>query len=259
MTYSRGVGGSAYPWQVPFVADVEPVDRERHGVWDAYRPPTRAGVKTAAVVFVHGGPLPPGLPVPTKDWPLYQGYATLAARAGLVAATLDHGLHGPEDYATAFDDVRTVIDAVRNDTAVDPDRIAVWAFSGGAPLVSPLLRERPNWLRTVAFTYPMLVDVPNYPLPPDFRAIEALTSSTVPIILTRVGREAPEVAAGVVRFLNRAAEIGADVTMIDVPEGQHGFDALPAVPGAVEAVHAAVAAVRATLTDRRARHDQQSP
>jgi hypothetical protein len=32
----------------------------------------------------------------------------------------------------------------------------------------------------------------------------------------------------------------AHVEVIEIPDGQHGFDALPPVPGAREAVHAAI-------------------
>ncbi len=150
-----------YPWQSPFVADVEPVKVERYVGWDLYRPAAGGGGDTPAVALVHGGPLPLALPVPVpvKDWPLYRGYASLAARAGIVAAVIDHGLHSPADYRAAFADIRTAIGAVRDD-------------------------------------------------------------------------------------------IGVDVEVIEVPEGQHGFDALPPVPGAVEAVRAGVVAVRAALTDR---------
>jgi hypothetical protein len=47
-----------------------------------------------------------------------------------------------------------------------------------------------------------------------------------PLLLTRVGRELPERQALVDRFLARASTTGTDVRVIDVPDGQHGFDAL---------------------------------
>jgi acetyl esterase/lipase len=47
-----------------------------------------------------------------------------------------------------------------------------------------------------------------------------------PLLLTRVGRELPERQALVDRFLARASATGTDVRVIDVPDGQHGFDAL---------------------------------
>jgi acetyl esterase/lipase len=67
-------------------------------------------------------------------------------------------------------------------------------------------------------------------------------------VLTRLGREAPAVNAGVEAFLDRAQQVRALCEVIEVPEGQHGFDARPPVDGACAAVHAAIEAVRIALT-----------
>jgi acetyl esterase/lipase len=236
---------TVYPWQAPFVCNVAPADPERHGGWDLY---VRAdSAPRPVVVFVHGGPLP-ALPVPPREWPVYCGYGTLAAEAGLVGVTVDHSLHGSADYPAALADVRAAIDGARADRRVDADRVAVWAFSGGSPLVAPFLQDPPDWLKSVALTYPVLDDVPERRLPAGFRPVEALTTSSVPITLTRVGREAPSVSAGVTNFLARAEQLGVRINVIDVPDGHHGFDALPPVAGATQAVHSAIKAVAATLT-----------
>jgi acetyl esterase/lipase len=65
----------------------------------------------------------------------------------------------------------------------------------------------------------------------------------LPIVLTRVGRERPEVQATVDAFLAVAAAVDAAVEVIDVPDGQHGFDALDHVPRSGEAVTEAMDAV----------------
>jgi hypothetical protein len=55
----------------PFVLDPEPVARERAGRPDIHRP--EGGQPRPAILFVHGGPAPPG-PAP-RDWTVFTGYA----------------------------------------------------------------------------------------------------------------------------------------------------------------------------------------
>lgn len=110
----------------------------------------RSETPRPAVVLVHGGPLPSDLPVSPRDWPVYQGYGALAARAGVVGVIVDHPLHASTDYRRAFAGVAQAIEQVRVDERVDGGRVAVWVFSGGGPLLTPLLRERPSWLRCLA-------------------------------------------------------------------------------------------------------------
>ena len=125
--------------------------------------------------------------------------------------------------------------------------MAVWAFSGGAPLVAPLLADPPAWLRCVAFTYPILDSTSDIALLDGRRATEVLRADAPSVVLTRVGREAAPISAGVDAFVARARSLRVALEVIDVPDGQHGFDALPAVDGACAAVHAALERGRGAL------------
>lgn len=234
------------PWEAPFVVEVDAVPGERHGVWDLYDP--AAGEPRPAVVFLHGGPLPPGIPVPPRDWPVYQGYGALAARTGLVGVTVDHPLHSRAHLPAARDVVARSVDEVRADPRVDGDRVAVWAFSGGSPLLTPWLADSPPWLRALAATYPWLHALPDGPLPDGFRPVEALGDGPpLPFVLTRVGLEAPAAAAGVEDFLAAAGSSRLRVTVLDVPHGRHGFDMLDPGEESAAAVRAAVGHVAAAL------------
>lgn len=126
------------------------------------------------MVFVHGGPLAPDVPVSPRNWPVFTGYGALAVAAGLVGVTVDHPLHGPGDYASAYDVVLRAVEQVRGDARVDAQRVAVWVFSGGGPLLTPLLRTRTPWLRCLAASYPVLDARPGRELPAGFRPIEAV-------------------------------------------------------------------------------------
>lgn len=236
------------PWMADFVLEPPPVARERHGSWDLFDP--EAGEPRPLLVFVHGGPIPPDLPDLPRDWPVYRGYGALAASSGVLGLTVDHRLYGVDQYALAYRDVLDAVEQARADDRVDADRVGVWVFSGGGPMVAPLLAEPPPWLRVLAATYPILGSRPGRELPDGFRPAEAVVavSRPLPFVLTRVGLEAPDAAETVERFVMAAEGSALDLEVIDQPNGHHGFDALDYGPESQACVRQAVADVVAHLT-----------
>jgi acetyl esterase/lipase len=100
----------------------------------------------------------------------------------------------------------------------------------------------------VAASYPALAAAPKWNVDPRFRPVEALAAAGVlPIVLTRVGLERPQLAAGVEAFIDAAQECGARLEIIDVPRGQHGFDTLDHTDESRLAVTRALDAVLARL------------
>ena len=108
-----------------------------------YAPADLSGASRApAVLFVHGGPIPSDFMPPTQ-WGVFVSYGELAAASGLVGVTFNHRLFALTDYERSQADVAAAIDYVRNHAAelnVDADRIALWYFSGGGPLMAPIVR-----------------------------------------------------------------------------------------------------------------------
>ncbi|GAA1553598.1 nuclear transport factor 2 family protein [Kribbella lupini] len=223
------------PYLRPFVlpvADAGEVRVERVGQVDLYHPAGTA--RTGAILFVHGGPAPPDLEVLPREWPVYQGYATAAAQRGLVAAVVDHGLiRGLDQLVTAADDVEAAVGVLRADPRVDPGRVALWFFSGAGLLAGEWLDSRPDWLRCLLLTYPLLATPPG--VDELVNAAEVIgrhgqgggvgdvSTTDLPVLLTRVGRERAELAGPVAEFVSAG---GAALDIIDVPKGQHGFDML---------------------------------
>ncbi|MFC7534354.1 alpha/beta hydrolase [Actinoplanes sp. GCM10030250] len=206
----------------PIVLPVRIRPAERTGIVDFYLPFT-TGAPRPAILFMHGGPLPPGMEPLPREWPHFQGYASLAADRGAVGGVVEHRLYGPDSYPTAAGDVAAAVNALRDDPRVDSDRVALWFFSGSARLAADYLREPPEWLRAVAMTYPMVTPFPGWPDDPRFRPADAvLSAGDLPIVLTRVGQENPLIAEGVASFVSTAEK--ANLEIIDVPEGGHGFD-----------------------------------
>jgi dienelactone hydrolase len=231
------------PYLEPFVLDVPARAPERNGVLDFYRPASTS--RSAAILFVHGGPARPDLKAPPRDWPVYRGYGAAAADRGFVGVTVGHSLiRGWDRIGQAAAEVVAAADLVRADPQVDPDRIALWFFSGSGMLMGEWLARSPEWLRCVAATYPLLTE-------PGVGRTSALDvasrGSKVPVLLTRVGLEREERAAGVDKFVAAAAEGGTELDVIDVPEGRHGFDYLDHTEASRTAVEKALDWVIARL------------
>ncbi|MFG1621073.1 nuclear transport factor 2 family protein [Kribbella sp. NPDC049227] len=203
------------------VLDGPDVRVDRLGEIDIYRPAGTA--RTGAMLFVHGGPGPAELVATPRHWPVYKGYATAVARRGLVAAVVDHSLiRGFDQLVTAADEVEAAIGVLRSDPRVDPDRVGLWFFSGAGLLAGEWLDSRPDWLRCIALTYPLLATPPGVD--------ELVTAAEVigkhkdlPVLLTRAGREREELAGPVAEFVSAG---GSALDIIDVPKGHHGFDML---------------------------------
>lgn len=174
--------------------------------------------RASPVVVVVPGPVPDGYPVPPRRWPLFSGYARLLAARGVVGAVVDVPYHDPADWQQVAERVHAVVESVRGLAEVDGERVALWAFSGGALLVGRWLADSPPWLRCLALTYPLLATADEGIMPAD------VVRPGRPVVLTRVGQESPGIQATVDRFLRAAAGSGTEVRVIDVPEGHHGFD-----------------------------------
>ncbi|MEU1373591.1 alpha/beta fold hydrolase [Streptomyces triculaminicus] len=229
--------------QRTFLIDVPERPRERTGHVDLYLPD--ADGPRPAVVFVHGGPVPAGVEPTPRDWPAFVGYGRYTAGLGAVGVTLDHRLHDITDYERAAEDVAAAVELVRADPRVDADRVALWFFSGGGPLSAHWLSAPPPWLRCVAATYPILAPLPNWGMGDSrFRPAAALPAAgRLPVVLTRVELERPEIAATIEEFLAAATACAADVEVIDVPLGHHGFETLDHTDAARHALDTAVRSV----------------
>lgn len=220
-------GDEPPPHLRPFLLDVPERSRERGGRVDLY--PPDADEPRPAVLFVHGGPVPEGVEPTPRDWPTLVGYASHVASLGAVGATVDHRLHDVTDYPRAAEDVAAAVEHVRADPRVDGNRMALWFFSGGGLLAADWLATPPRWLRCVAATYPVLAPMPSWSMGdgPRFRPAEAVASAgPLPVVLTRVEHERTEIAATVAEFLAAAESCAADVEVVDVPGGHHGFETI---------------------------------
>lgn len=236
-----------------FLLDVPPRPRERVGRVDLYLPDEPSGTDPGprpAVVFVHGGPVPADRRPTPRDSDTFVGYGSYVAGLGVVGVTLDHRLHGIGDYGRAAEDVAAAVELVRADPRVDADRVALWFFSAGGLLSADWLVAPPPWLRCLAATYPVLAPLPAWGFGETrHRPVAAVRKAgRLPIVLSRVELEHAEFAVTVGEFLGAAEDCGADVEVIDVPLGHHGFETVDHTEGTRHAVERAVSSVLGHLT-----------
>lgn len=234
----------------PFPLEVPELPRVREENVDLYLPAAEG--PRPAVVFVHGGPVPADARPTPREWPLFTGYARYAAEQDVVGVTVDHRLHGLGDYERAAADVAAALDVVRAHPRVDADRVALWFFSGGGLLAADWLAAPPGWLRCLAASYPVLAPLPNWGLADSrFHPARAVADAgALPVVLTRVGLEMPEIAATVEEFLAAAKDCGARVEVVDVPHGHHGFETRDPTDASRAAVRQAMRSVLTHLTGR---------
>lgn len=216
----------AAPEGEPFFEDLEPAKRTREGRLDYYVDADSGPRRRPAVIFVHGGPVREDQEPEPRDWDGFVGYATLAATRGLVGVTFNHRLYSDMHYPQAADDLAAVIERVRALEDVDPGRVALWHFSGGGPLAVDWMVRAPEWLRAIAWTYPVLAPPPDWPGDgPRFNAVTAVGKSPLlPKLLVRVGVEYEPFATVQDAFVAAAHDAGAALEVIDVPSAAHGFE-----------------------------------
>jgi hypothetical protein len=199
-----------------------------------------ANAQKPAVLFIHGGPLGPATSAPAlKDSVFYQTYGRLMAASGLVGVTFNHRYPSMKtnDMETSFSDVDAAIQFIRTNAAaynIDPDRIALWAFSGGGPHLSIALKGQSKFIRCLVSYYALLDlesgagQITEKPDPPrNYSPVAFLTDNSEyipPVLIARVGFDHPGFNQSVERFVSRMFALNGDITVLSHPFGQHSFD-----------------------------------
>jgi acetyl esterase/lipase len=225
--------------------------------------PAQAGPRPA-IVFVHGGPIPGNLRTQPKDWGVYISYGQLAAASGFVGITFNHRLYGLDRVADAQADVVDLVAKIRADAAalgIDRDRICVWAFSGGGPLLSATFDGKLPGVRCAVSFYGILDRRPQRDETPASISDEVLQQLSPvwhmaaghrvpPMLIARAGKDAPAINATVDDFVREAKAHNAPVQVIEHPTGRHAFDALDNDDRSREIIAAAMSFIAAQLGAR---------
>jgi acetyl esterase/lipase len=158
----------------------------------------------------------------------------------MVAVMFTHRLGYPKPLLEeAAIDLRNALDYIRahaDSFNADSGRIALIVWSGGGPLLSIAMRDKPEFIRCLVAFYAYL-DIQRSPTHienegPDtlraFSPIEHLqgdASSMAPMFVARAGQdEIPMMNDSIDRFLTAAVVANAPATFMNHPAGEHGFD-----------------------------------
>jgi acetyl esterase/lipase len=198
--------------------------------------PSDAGGKPPPVLVLQAG----GGSDDTKEWEIYRSLGRLFAASGVAAVPFNHRLGYPKRrYEEGARDLNALLETLRRESGalgIDASRIAVAAFSGGGPMLSPLLRAGAPGVRCLLGFYPFL-DTDHVQLdeagvtrevaqrfsPRD--AIAATRGEPLPFFVARAGRDQiPGVDESIDRFVADALRRNWPITLVNHPEGSHGFE-----------------------------------
>jgi dienelactone hydrolase len=209
---------------------------------DVYLPPGLATEeRRPGVVLIHGGPLPAEAWPTVKDWGVFTSYGRLLAASGLVGVAFNHRYVGLQQIGDSAANIEVALAYARGqagDFHLDPDRLAVWVFSGGGPFLGPLLIEKPAWVRCLISYYAALDLRPVKDRIPGGLADEVLQRFSPaaclpargydgpPILIARAGRDQPWLNATIDDFVHQALAANAPIDVLNHTQGQHGFDIL---------------------------------
>lgn len=214
---------------------------------DVYRPPTPGRVP--AVILVAGSG-PWEVLKDIKDWGVYRSYGELLAASGLGAVTFNHRSPSESNLPAAAADVDDLIVWAREHAAeygLDPDRVAVWAFSGGPPFgLRSVLRDVPNFVRCLVAYYGVMdyrhvTDEMQFSPeedPTEFSPAAYLASSRhlPPILLAKAGLDQPWLNESIDRFVAAALQQNLTLDLMTHPTGHHSFDILDDDPRSREII-----------------------
>ena len=232
-------------YQIPGMEDVlvKPELRytdEAHALMDVYIPPgLKSDERRPTVVYIHGS-VPPG--APAKNMGVFKSWGRLAAASGLIGVTFTHRLGYPKPMlADAATDVTAAIDYVRANAAalnIDEDRLCLAAYSGGGPMLSLALREKPAYVRCLLAFYALL-DIRQSELHQTHESADAISSFSPitylggdveklpPMFIARAGLDQiPMLNESIDRFVNTAIAKNASLVFVNHPHGVHGFGTL---------------------------------
>jgi dienelactone hydrolase len=210
---------------------------------DVYHPQNLPnGARRPAIVFIHGGALPPNLRTKPKEWGAYVSYGQLAAASGFVGITFNQRFYGwdMKALADARSDVTDAIAYIRSNAerlGIDKDRICLWALSAGSVLLGSAISDAPSFIRCMVFYYaildleplrkerPAITDEVTREFSPIHR-LEGAGKAFAPIFIARAGRDEPGLNVAVDSFIQKALTRKATLDFSNHAEGQHGFDVL---------------------------------
>ena len=182
---------------------------ERRLAFDLYLPPgaPAKGARLPLVVFANG--VGDFGEVPLKDWGVYVSWSRLVAASGMAAVVYNAR---PEAAVEDLRDLMPHLRAQAADLKIDPDDVCLWASSANVHVVLPFALDPANgFIKAAVFYYGQLD-------PAVFRA-------DLPIFIARAGLDLGWMNNSIDAWSAKALAQNAPVTVANLPNGRHAFDA----------------------------------
>lgn len=169
---------------------------------------------------------------PLRRWGIYQSWGRLVATSGMAAVTHDCRREAPrEDLAALVTHLRQNADRY----GIDPDQIGIWACSANLRDASWYALNPANPHVKAAVFYYGNVDT-------------TYLRTDLPVLVGRAGLDNPGTNASLDGFVWRALRRNAAVSLFNIPNGRHAFDAFDPEETSKEAVRATLEFLRANLS-----------
>ena len=223
--------------------------------FDAYLPRAmRSGERLRpAIVFVSGAER-------VRHWRWFVTWGQLAAAHGIVAVVPDKRYQrGFDGLRNGFEDTEKLLAYLRANggrLGIDPERICLWTFSAGGRLTSVGLRAGAPPVRCLVVFYGVVDLAQEFSTVTDekqratllrqyspLHALEAAAGAGArlpAIMIARAGKDAPSINSGIDAFAAAALRLNAPLTVVNYPEGDHGFDGLNDTPQSRAIIKAAL-------------------
>lgn len=181
--------------------------------FDLYSPPPGApalGGPLPTVVFVNGvGDRQAADAAPLKEWGIYRDWARLVAVSGMAAVVHNATSDGAAaDLAALFEYLR----AHAAELGIDGDNLSLWACSANVHIGFPYAMEPAREFLKCAVIYYGNVD-------------PALLRYDLPLMLVRAGLDTPLINNSIDAYAQRALPANVPLTVVNLPNAIHAFDA----------------------------------
>jgi dipeptidyl aminopeptidase/acylaminoacyl peptidase len=198
------------------------------------------GSTRPAVIFVSGGDASADT-LRTREIGLYISYGQLLAASGFVGIVFDHrGLEGYTQLREVGEDTDDLVAYVCTHAAslgVNPQKLGIWAFSAG-PIygLRTAFRTAPPSIRcAIAYYGGMSLLNKRYfhyteeeePLFREFSPVCYLHETPAripPLFVARAALDRPFLNESIDEFMQVAVTKNVPITLVNHPEGMHGFD-----------------------------------
>jgi acetyl esterase/lipase len=198
---------------------------------DIYLPAgTQASYRLPVVIALSGADK-------AKHWGFYKELGQLIAAHGMAGVIPDKRYQrGQRQEGT--DDILALMKFVTENGAkynLDGSKVCLWAFSGGGLLLNTAMRGETPTVKCIVNFYAVsdisrfpgaTADMATSPLNPIHRLRSTDATKLPPMMIVRAGKDNADLNAGIEAFIAEAMRRNADITAINYPDGQHGFDLL---------------------------------